>query len=136
MRAMEKVAWTEFLVSVTTLVVVTALYPWLGNGATSEFGLLAFVFASAWFLRRRGTAVVVDERDRAIERQARNAGASAAWQFLFVALIAVGLGQSYLGMHDVPLRVLNWLIWVQFAIFIGVKGLVGVVCYRRQNRAA
>ncbi len=136
MSAMEKVAWTELLVAVTTLVVVTALYPWLGNGATGAFGLLAFVVGGAWFLRRRGGAVVVDERDRAIERQTRNAGASAAWQFLFLALIAVGLGQMYLGADHVSLRVLNWLIWAQFAIFVGVKGLVGVISYRRQSRAA
>ena len=40
MNALEKVAWTELLVSVTTLVVVTALYPWFGDGATGAFGLL------------------------------------------------------------------------------------------------
>ena len=66
MNAMEKVAWTELIVSVLTVVVVTCLYPWLGNQATSTFALLALSTLGAVFLRRRGAAVVVDERDREI----------------------------------------------------------------------
>ena len=54
MSAMEKVAWFELLVSLTALVAVTALYPWLGNGATGAFGLLGLLGGCYWFLRPRG----------------------------------------------------------------------------------
>ncbi len=74
MNAMEKVAWTELLVSLLAVVVVSCLVPWLGNGATSAFALLALVVLGAVFLRRRGAAVVVDERDRQIARTATRRG--------------------------------------------------------------
>ena len=43
---------------------------------------------------------------------------------------------SYSGNHAVSTRFLNWLIWAQFALCYGTKGLVAVVRYRRQQVAA
>ena len=136
MSAMEKVAWFELLVSLTALVAVTALYPWLGNGATGAFGLLGLLGGCYWFLRQRGSAVVVDERDRDIDRRAIHAGVTTAWPVLFMALIVIVLGADRWGLKNVPLGILTWLVWIQFAICYAVKGLVGVISYRRQSRAA
>jgi hypothetical protein len=133
---MEKVAWFELLISLTALVAVTALYPWLGNGATGAFGLLGLLGGCYWFLRQRGPAVVVDERDRDIDRRAIHAGVTTAWLVLFMALIVIVLGANRWGLKNVPLGILTWLVWVQFAICYAVKGLVGVISYRRQSRAA
>lgn len=136
MNAMEKVAWTELLVSLATVTVVTALYPWLGSGATGAFGLLGLVVCSVWFVKGNRQAVVIDERDRQIERQATRRGIEAAWMALFLALIAIVLWSSYHDTKAVATGLLTWLVWIQFAICYGVKGFIGVVSYRRQNRAA
>lgn len=135
MPAMEKVAWFELLISATALVIVTALLPWLGNGALGAFGILGFLGGCYWYVRR-GAGTIVDERDRAIDQTARFAGVMAAWQVLLLALIAIVLVADHRGAKEVPLNLIVWLVFLQGAICYGVKGLVGVISYRRQSRAA
>lgn len=136
MNAMQKVAWTELLVSLAAVVAATAFYPWLGQGAGGAFGLLGLIGFSALFLRRRGNETVVDERDRAVEQRAMKWGIVAAWELLFMTLIVVVMWSEFHGQKAVSTALLSWLVWVQFAVCYGVKGLVGVLSYRSQNRAA
>lgn len=136
MNAMEKVAWTELIVSTVTLAVVALLYPWLGFGATGAFGLLGLLALGMWFLRQRGSQVVVDERDRTIERSATQLGIGAAWMGLFLTLIMLVLWSSYYNEGVVPTWMLTWLVWLQFAVCYGVKGLAAVLAYRKQAHAA
>jgi len=135
MTAMEKVAWTELLISLFTMAMAAALYPWLGNGAAGAFGFLGFVACGILFLRKRGNKVVVDERDREIERQATQTGIHTAWMILFMALIVIVLWASQTEDKVIATGVLMWLVWIQFAILYGVKGLVAVLLYRSQRRA-
>lgn len=136
MNAMQKVAWTELIVSVTAVATATALVPWLGKGAIGGFGILGFVALAVLFVRRRGNRVVVDERDREIEARATKLGVETAWMTLFLVLIAATLWASYSDAKTVSTAFLTWLIWIQFAICYGVKGLTAIVMYRRQQRAA
>ena len=136
MSALEKVAWTELIVSVGAVVVVVALIPALGSNAHAAFGLLGFLVCGLWFVRRRGQAVIIDERDREIEREATRHGVEYAWGALFVSLIALVFWSSMYNEGVVPTIVVTWLVWIQFAICYGVKGLVAVLMYRRQHRAA
>lgn len=136
MNAMEKVAWTELLVSLAAVALVTALLPWLGSRATAGFAVLALIAVGVVFLRRRGNRIVVDERDREIERRATSIGVGTAWMTLFTALVLATVWSSYTEVHAVSTGFLNWLIWIQFAICYGVKGLASVVMYRRQQHAA
>ncbi|MGD9634406.1 MAG: hypothetical protein AB7G28_19070 [Pirellulales bacterium] len=136
MSAMERTAWFELIVSVVALATVTALYPWLGNGAVGAFGILGLLGGAYWFLRRSGPGVTVDERDRAIDLKARFAGVTAGWQVLLLTLIGIVLVSDYRGAKQVPLSLIVWLVFLQGAICYGVKGLVGVLSYRRQSRAA
>lgn len=136
MSAMEKVAWTEMVVSVAAVALATALVPWLGDGATGAFGLLGLLGLSVVFIRRRGNRVVVDERDREIEARATKIGVMIAWNSLFLALIAATMWANYSQTNSVSTRFLNWLIWIQFALCYGAKGLTAIVMYRRQQRAA
>ena len=70
MSALEKAAWLELVVSVGAVALATALFPWLGQRATGSFGLLGLLGLSYLFVRPRRNRVVVDERDREIERRA------------------------------------------------------------------
>jgi len=133
MSAMEKVAWTELLVSVLAIVVVTLLYPWLGNKASAGFGLLGLLGFSVWFVRKRRQKVIIDERDKAIERRATELGVHVAWLVLFLSLIGLVFWSSSYNESVIETSILNWLIWIQFAICYGIKGLVGVLMYRRQR---
>jgi hypothetical protein len=135
-NAMEKVAWIELVVSVAAVVVVTLLFPWLGFGAFGGFALLALTAVGAVFVRQRGSRVVVDERDRQIERRATTIGIRAAWGMLWSALLVATLWSSYANEAAVSTTFLTWLLWIQFAVCYGIKGLAGVLMYRRQRRAA
>ena len=136
MTAMEKAAWTELLVSVFTVAIVTSLYPWLGNRATAAFGLLGLIVLGTVFLRRRGAAVVVDERDREIANRAGRIGVGSAWMMSLIVLATTSLWSNYNNQHAVSTALINWLIWTQFAMCYGVTGLVAVIAYRRRANAA
>lgn len=135
--AMEKIAWTELLVSATAITLVLILLPFLGDRAASAFGFLGLIGFSLWFVRGRKQKIIVDERDLEIERNATMRGVVAAWMFLMLALIVMVL---WTGSGErsgfVAKGTLNRLIWIQFAIYLGVKGLVAVISYRRQARVA
>jgi len=134
---MEKVAWLELPVSIAAIIVTFILIPFFGHGASSAFVLLGGVVCGFLFLRNRTKRIIMDERDQEIERQARYRGVQAAWWFLLLALIVSVLWpQNEENSGVVQKTVLNWLIWIQFALFFGVKGLVGVILYRRQAHAS
>jgi len=136
MNAMEKAAWTELSVSVVAVALATALTPWLGSRATSAFALMALVMLGYFFIRPRGNRVVIDERDREIAARATSIGVGTAWMMVFVVLALATTWASYSGAHAVSTGFLNWLIWMQFAVCFGVRGLATVVMYRRQQHAA
>ncbi len=136
MSAMEKVAWTELLVTLVTVLLVLCLYPWLGSAAASLFSLMALITVGAVFLRPRGAQVVVDERDRQIEKQAIKTAVTTAWMSLLVGLILLNMGSLYFHQTTIPAVYLHWLIWSQFALCYGTKGLVSVLAYRRPTHAA
>lgn len=133
MNAMEKVSWAELTISLVTLVAAALLIPWLGNGALGAFGLLGFLGLTVLFLRRKGQCVVVDERDHEIDQRARFLGVLVAWQCGYLGLLCVSLWDNN---GVVQTTILMWLLWSQFAVCYFVKGLVGVVSYRRKGRAA
>ena len=138
MNAMEKVGWTELIVSIVAVAVATLLVPWLGSQASgSAFSLLALIgLLSYVFMRPRGDRIVIDERDREIAKKATSVGVGTAWFTLSAAVARATVWASYSNTHAVSTVFLNWLIWVQFAICFGVKGLASVVMYRRQRHAS
>ncbi|TWU48863.1 hypothetical protein Poly51_47670 [Rubripirellula tenax] len=135
MNALEKVAWTELIVSVLATVVVLALYPWLGGGAVGGFGLLGFLGITPLLMRKKGDRVVRDERDVQIERQASWWGFGSAWMLMVFSLAVVTMWHSYQS-RDVSPALLNIMIWIQFAFCYAIKGASSVLQYRGMNRAA
>ncbi|MGD9724633.1 MAG: hypothetical protein AB7O59_25340 [Pirellulales bacterium] len=136
MNAMEKVAWTQLLVSVAAIAAACLLIPWFGSRATIGFALLALSALSVVFLGRRGDRVVVDERDREIESRATRIGVGTTWMTVTSALIAATTWSSYADVNAVSTSFLNWLIWIQFAMLFGLKGLASIVMYRSRPHAA
>lgn len=136
MTAMEKVAWTEFLIATTAALTGAIAIPWMGNAALGFFGLLGFVAFGLLFLRGGRSVPIVDERDRAIERQAVFLGIMAAWMTLFLGLLTVVLWSGGAPAQQVSTTPLVWLLWVQFAISYAVKGGVAILCYRSQRHAS
>lgn len=135
MNAMEKVAWTELLVSLTAVVAVALLFPWLGDAAIGAFGLLGLMGFAILFIRRRGSRVVVDERDYQIQLKATAVGIYTSWMAMILTLIGAVVCSGYADAETVPTRLLNWLLWLQFAFCFGLRGLVSIALYRRQHAA-
>lgn len=136
MSAMEKSSWFEFLISFAVIVVVSCTFPFWGDAASGTFGFMGLFGLIPLFFRKRGKEVVVDERDLAIDRKARGIAVSVAWMALFMTLMGIVLYTNYSGGSSVSTRVLNWLLWIQLALFFCLKGIVGVVEYRRHRLAA
>lgn len=136
MNAVEKVSWIEFIVSLGTIFVVIALYPWLGDGATGAFGFLGLLAVGAWFYRKRGNHVVVDERDRDIAQQATWKGVMFTWMAVLLTLIGLIYWSSSFNNNVVPTRLIIWLLWTQLAVCYAIKGFLGIRAYRRQGDAA
>lgn len=136
MNAMEKAAWFQLIVVVIALLAVLILIPWLGQGAAGAFGLMGVLGFAGLFLRPRGKEVVIDERDREIEKRAMQLGFIASWQVLLFSLIGFVLWSARFNEGVVPAVCLMWLVFLQGAICIGVKGLVSVLAYRRQRHAS
>lgn len=134
MNALEKVAWAELGVTIVASVAVLGTYPWFGDLATKLFALLGLVVVFyPLFMFRRGDAIIQDERDLAIERKSKYVGSCTAWMFLFTSLISLSM---FYGPGDMPTRHLFSLIWIQFAVYFGVKSIVAVLGYRGMHRAA
>ncbi|MDA7888467.1 hypothetical protein N9A86_03720 [Akkermansiaceae bacterium] len=136
LSAMEKAAWTEFLVSLFTIVIVAITYPWLGDKATGGFGFMAFVTCGMWFLRGKRKETQVDERDHDIDRNSRLVSVSITWMFLVLTLIATVLWNGHLDNRTISLSTLNWLVWIQFALFFLVHGMISIISYRKQRHAS
>jgi hypothetical protein len=137
MNAMERVAWTELLVSVAAIISASLLIPWIGaQAATSSFGLLGLIALSGTFLHRRGSRVVVDERDHEIARRAASIGVGTAWMGLFMTLIAATMWSNYTQAFSVSTALLTWLIWLSFAVCYATQGLIMIIVYRRQKSAS
>lgn len=136
MNAMEKAAWAELLISLAAVAAAAALYPLMGTAATGCFGLLGLLGGTVWFARRRGRAVVVDERDQEIQRKATTFGILTAWIVTFMTLMLIIVRADHVDSATVPVTPLIWLLWTQFALCYAVKGLVALTIYRKQKRAA
>lgn len=138
MSAMEKMAWSEVVISTTAMVSALALFPWIGQGAVGAFGILGFLPCGMWFLRRRGNAVTSDERDHENEKKATFVGILTSWQVTIMSLVAIVLSTISQDHPNGQVAVLwlNWLIWLQFAICYLVKGIAFLLINRGQNRAA
>ena len=135
MSALQKVAWLELTVSLLSIALFLALYPWLGQAAASGFAVLGLLGIAPFFLRKRDDQVVVDERDRQIERQASWFGFGTAWTLLLLSLVSITMWHSHRGL-DVPTAILSILIWIQFALCYAIKGATTLFQYRGMNRAA
>ena len=135
MNAVEKVAWTELLVSIGAAVVVFSLYPWVGEAAQGGFGLLGLLGITPLFLRKRGNQVVRDERDVEIEKLSSWFGFGTAWFVMTVSLAAVTMWHAHIH-RDVSPGLLCTLIWTQFALCFAIKGATTLIQYRGTHRAA
>ena len=135
LSAMEKVAWVEFVVALTASVVVLNLVPWLGDAATSGFAILAFVLLGYWFIRNRKKTILVDERDREIYEKSNLVGMKMAWMFLVLSLIIIVMWVGRKESVSV-MGLLNWLIWVQFVVWLVARSSVTLLSYRKQRHAS
>lgn len=134
MSKWEKVAWIEIGVTALATLLVYGAYPWHGIQAIKLYALLGVVVLAYPFIAwQRGQEIVRDERDYLIERRSKAAGTAIAWVFLFVSLGSLSM------LYDpggVPAVYLHSLVWIQFAIYIGVTALVTVVGYKKTGYAA
>ena len=135
MNSSEKVAWIELIVSVSAIVLVAALYPWLGGGAAGGFGLLGLLGITPLFMRKRAGQVISDERDRLIEQRSSLLGCGAAWVLMMLSLTAITMWHADQPQGVSP-AILNSLIFIQLAFCFLIKGASTLIQYRGSHYAA
>lgn len=135
MSALQRVAWLEVLVSVGATALAIAALPLLGDAALAVFGLMGLLGFSFVLLKSRGESIVVDERDRAIDRRAIRWGAGVGWIVLLLGCVAIVVRASLVGQETASLRALTWLVATQPAIVYTVKGLTALASYRADHHA-
>lgn len=135
MVAFEKIAWLEVCLAGSSIVLASALFPWLGNGAIGAFGILGGLGLSVLFIRNRGKKAIIDERDVEIQRSALLRGMMTSWFFSFFLLLGIILWAENSQTASVSSVLLSWVLWVQFALCYLVKGASTLMTYRKQNRA-
>ena len=137
MTTMKKIAVCEVAISLTAALVVSALLPVSGDAATAGFGILGLLgVVPVLLMKHAGMRVIADERDREIEQRSLKIGMETAWMMLFLSMITIVLWFNLNRQSEVPVRLLNWLIWIQFTICYAVKGSAALMIYRRQEHAA
>lgn len=132
MNASETSLWIQFLAGFVAVIVVLCLLPWLGDRAIAGFAVIAIGAVAAWVEGRPG--VVIDERDRTIQKKAKHGGLLLGASILFLGLIL--LAGDYVGPEQIPKSLLAWLLWIAGTTFVTAKGIIGVILYRKDRRAA
>lgn len=132
MNASEKSLWIQLLAAMLAILVVACLLPLLGDRAVGGFAIVAIGAVGGLVVARRG--VVVDERDFAIQKSAVHGGLVVGVSILFFGTLL--LAGDRLGLQEVPKSMLTWLLWIAGTAFLLAKGLIGVIAYRKDRRAA
>jgi hypothetical protein len=125
----QKQAWFFLAVLGLTTVVVVALIPFRGYGATGGFGFLGLTGLGPLFYRRKGERVVTDERDVQIQRRAT----LVAYTIFWLAFIAAGVLAPFVYPECVPSRLVAASVWVAFMLFLAVLSVATLILYAREN---
>jgi hypothetical protein len=135
MHVQERQAWFILVVTVAALVVFAALVALLGfrQADFGAFGLLGAAGIAGLIGRRERKAgrVILDERDREIERVATVAGYSMFW-LLFVAAALVPffvLGPG--AVMRVPTVAFPDAVFVAMSVVLLTRALATIILYRR-----
>jgi hypothetical protein len=127
MTAVQKHAWFNLAVVVASLIVVLALTPFGGRGATGGFGLLGLLGLGPLFFRRKGGGIVLDERDQEISRRSLLVAYTVFW-LVFVAA-CVSLPALYGWGGSVPVFVVQSSVFVACMLVVGVSSVATLVQY-------
>src|SRR5262245_37680240 len=87
MSALQKYAWFNLTVIVTTLIAGLVLAPILGKGALGCFGILGLIGLGPFFLRSKDGHIVADERDLEIQRRSLVLAYSLFWVLFVLAAV-------------------------------------------------
>ncbi len=134
MNASQKEAWFNLVVVLSTLVMVTALVPFLGKGAMGGFGLLGFLGLSPVFFRKRPGAVVLDERDSQIRLRSQFCAHLVFW-LLFV-LAAMSAPAVYGWDGSVPVAMVMASVFCGMIVLSAVASLATLIQYGRGGHDA
>ena len=128
MSVLQKYAWFNLTVIVTTLVAGLALTPVLGKGALGCFGLFGLIGLGPFFLRSKEGQVVADERDLEIQRRSFVLAYSLFW--VAYVLAAVLLSAAVYGQEGaVPVYIVQTSVFVGFMFVFGVASIATLVQY-------
>lgn len=128
MSALQKCAVFNLAVVAVTAVVVLALFPFLGKGASGGLGLLGFLGLTPLFFRRRAGQVVIDERDALIQLRSMLIAYSVCW---VVFVVVVCLLPLVVPVHEVPIVVVQLGVAACWMLLTVVQSVVVLVAYAR-----
>jgi hypothetical protein len=129
----EGLYWLILLVVVVAAYGILAIF--LGPiPASGAFGLFGFAGFQPLLYRRRGKAVVWDERDTRIHSYANNVGFGAVWLVFTLATMGVWFAvYCYGGRSTISVHVLPNLLMICTIVVMTARAVAIVVQYRMQD---
>jgi hypothetical protein len=128
----EGIYWLVLLV--VTAGVYVAILVFLGPvAAAGAFGLLGLAGLQPLLYRKRGQAVVWDERDTQIAHRAVIAGYSVFWLAFTLGVMGVWAVLFYGGLSTVSVHLLPLIVLVGTVVFMTARAVAIVVQYRWQD---
>ena len=140
MSVQERRAWFVLAVAVAALILCLVLGVLLGYGLVVFGGLSVLALAAgtgliAWREQRAGR-VVMDERDREIERTASMATGAVFWVLFVAAAVTPSLVLGPHAVMRVPTAVFPQAMFVAAWVVLLVRSLVTIVLYRREGHGS
>lgn len=132
---MQKFAWFNLAVIGFTLVVIVALFPFLGHRAMGGMGFLGVIGLSPLFFRGQPGKVLADERDVLIQQRSWVLAYALFW--LVFVLAAVVLSAAVYGQNGaVPVGVVQVSVAWGFMFVYSVASIAILVQYARGSKDA
>jgi hypothetical protein len=126
----QRVAWFNLIVVISTLFLVLALVPFLGQASLGGMGTLGLLGFSVFFYRRKPGRVLADERDGLILGRAVVIAYSVFW--LAFVLAAALLAPAIFGQDgSVPVVVVQTSVFGGLIVFITVLSVATLIQYSR-----
>jgi uncharacterized membrane protein len=130
----EALCWLILLAVTAAAYAILAVF--LGPvAATGAFGFLGLGGFFPLLYRKRGQAVVLDERDQQIAYRALVAGYSIFWLAFTLGIVGLWAVLFYGGQSMVSVHVLPNIVWGGMIVFMTARAVAIIVQYRLQDAA-
>jgi hypothetical protein len=132
MNPSQKIAWFMLIVLFLATAAFLVLYKLTGHPLASiaGFSLMGLIGFSPLFLEKKKGQVLIDERDKEINRKAMLAGYGVFWLYYVATFTIIPLVR---GFEAIPIHIWALTFWFGFIVMMAARSVAVLVLYRRDS---